>query len=99
MENKKISRRVPFVDPSVLKKLDMLINGKISKIETTSRSCTIIPSMVGRTIHVHNGKEYLPVSVVDEMVGHKLGEFSFTRKFSKHGGDKGAAKAKAGGKK
>lgn len=99
MDNRKISRRVPFVDPIVLRKLDMLINGKIDKVQTTSRSCTIIPSMVGRTIYVHNGKEYLPVSVVDEMVGYKLGEFSLTRKFSKHGGDKGAVKGKAGGKR
>ena len=55
-------------------------------IKTWSRDCTITPEMVGFTFGVHNGKDFIPVYVTEEMVGHKLGEFSPTRKFIKHGG-------------
>ncbi|PIW92828.1 MAG: 30S ribosomal protein S19, partial [Candidatus Nealsonbacteria bacterium CG_4_8_14_3_um_filter_34_13] len=55
-------------------------------IKTWSRSCTIIPEMIGFTLAVHNGKEFIPVKIVEEMVGHKLGEFAPTTKFTRHGG-------------
>ncbi len=55
-------------------------------IKTWSRACTITPEMVGFTFGVHNGKEHIPVFISEEMVGHRLGEFSATRKFTRHGG-------------
>lgn len=57
---------------------------KTSKIDTYSRSSVILPIMVGLTIGVHNGKKFVPVDIVDDMVGHKLGEFSFTRVMRRH---------------
>jgi small subunit ribosomal protein S19 len=60
--------------------------GSKTIIKTWSRSCTITPEMVGLTFGVHNGKDHLPVFVVENMVGHKLGEFSPTKKFIRHGG-------------
>lgn len=62
--------------------------GDKTVIKTWSRDCVITPEMVGRTFGVHNGKVHHPVFVVEDMVGHKLGEFSFTRKFIKHSGKK-----------
>jgi small subunit ribosomal protein S19 len=59
-------------------------------IKTWARQSTITPEMVGRTIAVHNGREHIPVYISENMVGHKLGEFSPTRKFRKHGGKKNA---------
>lgn len=74
------------------KLLDKVINaqesGKKSVIKTWSRSSMIIPNMVGLTIAVHNGKTFVPVFVTENMVGHKLGEFSPTRTFKGHGGKK-----------
>lgn len=72
-------------------------------IKTWDRACTITPEMVGFTIGVHNGRQHLPVRVVEDMVGHKLGEFSPTRKFTRHGGkmqreQEAAAKEKEVGK-
>ncbi len=63
-------------------------NGKKSVIKTWSRSCTIAPEFVGHTFGVHNGKQHIPVFVTEDMVGHKLGEFSFTRRFMGHSGNK-----------
>lgn len=57
-------------------------------IKTWSRDCAISPEMVGKTIGVHNGKAHLPVFIIEDMVGHKLGEFAPTRKFVRHGGKK-----------
>lgn len=57
-----------------------------SPIKTWSRASTVVPEMVGLTIAVHNGRQHVPVSIVEEMVGHKLGEFAPTRKFVRHGG-------------
>lgn len=74
----------------------------VTEIKTTSRASFIIPLMVGMTIGVHNGKEYVPVFIVEDMIQHRLGEFSRTRNFKAHGGDKNkerAAAAKKGGKK
>lgn len=75
-----------FVDPTLLKKLSRVKAGDKTPIKTWSRDSTITPEMVGFTFGVHNGKNHLPVLVVENMVGHKLGEFSPTRKFTGHGG-------------
>ena len=75
----------PFVDPSLIKKIDKLKN-KITKppIKTWSRKSTIIPEFVGHSFLIHNGKKFIPIKISEEMVGHKLGEFSPTRQFSGH---------------
>ena len=75
-----------FVDPKLLKKISRLKAGDKTVIKTWSRSSTITPEMVGITFGVHNGRQHLPVLVTEDMVGHKLGEFSPTRKFQRHGG-------------
>ena len=79
-------KKGPYVDPRVLKKLEGKKIGDREIIKTWSRACVISPEMVGFTFGVHNGREFLPVLVTEEMVGHRLGEFSPTRKFSRHGG-------------
>ena len=79
-------KKGPYVDPRVLKKLEGKKLGDRTVIKTWSRPCTISPEMVGFTFGVHNGKDFIPVFVTEEMVGHKLGEFSPTRKFNRHGG-------------
>ena len=79
-------KKGPFVDEKLLKKLKNLKPGDKAIIKTWSRACVISPEMVGFTFGVHNGKEHIPVFVTEEMVGHRLGEFSPTRKFTKHGG-------------
>ncbi len=79
-------KKGPFVDPKLLKKIKDLPAGARTVIKTWSRSSTIFPEMVGYTIAIHNGKAHLPVQIVEEMVGHKLGEFAPTRKFRSHGG-------------
>ena len=87
----------PFVDPSLIKKVDSL-KDKPSKtpIKTWSRKSTIIPDFVGHSFLVHNGKKFIPISISEEMVGHKLGEFSPTRQFHGHTpADKKAAQVKA----
>jgi small subunit ribosomal protein S19 len=78
----------PYVKESLLRKVQRARRGEISEIVTWSRSSMIIPEMVGMTIKVHNGKLHLPVSIVENMVGHKLGEFAPTRTFRGHGGMK-----------
>lgn len=84
-------RKGPFVDPKLQKKVDGLSNAKGKKaIKTYSRASMIVPSMVGVTISVHNGKAFIPVLVNENMVGHKLGEFALTRTFKGHSGDKKA---------
>lgn len=75
----------PFVASHLLKKVNLLNkNNSKDTIKTWSRSSTILPSMVGHTIAVYNGKTHVPVYVSDQMVGHKLGEFSPTRNFRSH---------------
>ena len=75
----------PFVHPSLLKKIDKLKDQtKKIPIKTWSRNSTIIPEFVGHSFLIHNGKSFIPITVSEEMVGHKLGEFSPTRKFSGH---------------
>ena len=79
-------KKGPFIDINLLKKLGRVKLGEKAVIKTWSRASTITPEMVGFTIGVHNGKVHVPVFVVEDMVGHKLGEFSPTRKFVRHGG-------------
>ena len=75
----------PFVHPSLLKKIDKLKDQtKKMPIKTWSRNATIIPEFGGHSFLIHNGKSFIPITVSEEMVGHKLGEFSPTRKFSGH---------------
>lgn len=79
-------KKGPYIDERLLKKIKNLKPGDKSQIKTWSRACTITPEMVGFTISVHNGRSHVPVYVVENMVGHKLGEFAPTRKFLRHGG-------------
>lgn len=81
-------KKGPFVDAKLLKKLGKLKSGDKTIIKTWSRDSVITPEMVGFTIAVHNGKKHIPVFIIEDMVGHRLGEFSQTRKFVKHGGKK-----------
>ncbi len=91
----------PFVHPSLLKKVDkQKEQSKKMPIKTWSRNSTIIPEFVGHSFLIHNGKTFIPITISEEMVGHKLGEFSPTRKFVAHtAADKKAAaeKSDAGG--
>tara|TARA_B100000700_G_C14889756_1_gene782174 strand:- start:520 stop:906 length:387 start_codon:yes stop_codon:yes gene_type:complete len=75
----------PFVDPSLIKKVDKLKNqANKSPIKTWSRKSTIIPEFVGVSFLIYNGKKFIPIKISEEMVGHKLGEFAPTRQFSGH---------------
>ncbi|WHQ36887.1 30S ribosomal protein S19 [Spiroplasma sp. SV19] len=82
-------KKGPFVDKHLQKKVEALnaINKK-EVVKTWSRRSVIFPEFIGHTFAVHNGKEHIPVYVTEDMVGHKLGEFSPTRKFGGHGDDK-----------
>ena len=83
------SKKGPFVDHSLEKKVLKAIETKDKKpIKTWSRSSMITPDMVGLTIAVHNGRQHIPVFVREDMVGQKLGEFSMTRTFKLHSGDR-----------
>lgn len=79
-------KKGPYVDERVLKKISNLKVGDKTVIKTWSRACTIVPEMIGFTFGVHNGRVHVPVLITEDMVGHKLGEFSHTRKFVRHGG-------------
>lgn len=79
-------KKGPYVDQKLLKKLMDKKPGDKSVVKTWKRASTIVPEMVGFTFGVHNGREFISVFVTEEMVGHKLGEFSLTRKFIRHGG-------------
>ncbi|MBX4201294.1 30S ribosomal protein S19 [Candidatus Saccharibacteria bacterium] len=79
-------KKGPFIDPKLAKKVAALANDDRTVIKTWARSSTISPDFVGKTLAVHNGKVHVPVFVTENMVGHKLGEFSPTRKFRGHGG-------------
>lgn len=81
------SKKGPFVDPKLMRKVKLAkASGSSDPIKTWSRDSTIFPEMVGLTIAVHNGRHHIPVKIVEEMVGHRLGEFAPTRKFVRHGG-------------
>ncbi|MDP2388331.1 MAG: 30S ribosomal protein S19 [Bacteroidota bacterium] len=81
-------KKGPFIDHNVEKKVeDMNKSGKKSVIKTWARRSTIPPEFVGHTFAVHNGNKFIPVYVTENMVGHKLGEFSLTRSFKGHSGN------------
>ncbi len=81
------SKKGPYVDPKLLKKVERLNDTKQKKvIKTWSRGSMIAPDFVGHTFGVHNGQKHIPVFVTEEMVGHRLGEFAPTRVFRSHGG-------------
>lgn len=82
-------KKGPFIDKHLMDKVKKVNeSGKKEVIKTWSRRSTIYPEFIGHTFAVHNGKEFIPVYVTEDMVGHKLGEFSPTRKFGGHGDDK-----------
>ncbi len=82
-------KKGPFVDPCLIKKVRKSIKANDRKpIKTWSRRSTIVPEMIGLTIMVHNGKLFIPALITEALVGHKLGEFSPTRTFKAHSGDR-----------
>ncbi len=91
------AKKGPWVDPKLLKKIKNLKSSEAASIKTWSRDSEIAPEMVGFSFAVHNGKDFIEVRINEDMIGHRLGEFSPTRKFVKHGGkmqrelEKGAA--------
>ncbi len=83
------SKKLPFIDEYLMKKVQKVKeSGKNEVIKTWSRRSTIYPDFIGHTFAVHNGKEFIPVYVTEDMVGHKLEEFALTRKVGGHGDDK-----------
>ena len=88
-------KKPPFVHYKLAKRVtDMQKSGKKSVLKTWSRASTITPEFVGLTVSVHNGRAFSPIFVTENMVGHKLGEFAFTRTFKKHGAHTAKAEAK-----
>ena len=86
------SKKGPYFDPKILAKVEKNAkSGARAPIKTWSRDCTILPDFVGVTFEVHNGKNFIKVFVTEDMVGHKLGEFSATRIFKGHTGGKAKA--------
>ena len=82
-------KKGPYVDEKLFKKImNLKAAGDNTPIRTWSRRCTIVPEFVGHRFEVHNGKVFTPVYITEDMVGHKLGEFSPTRTFRGHGGRK-----------
>ncbi len=82
-------KKGPYIEPKLLKKVNEAQQTRTNRvIKTWSRRSTIIPEMVGITLAVHNGRKFIPVFITENMVGHKLGEFSPTRTFYGHAGDK-----------
>jgi small subunit ribosomal protein S19 len=82
-------KKGPFIDESLMKKIKALNEAnKKEVVKTWSRRSTIFPDFIGHTIAVHNGKDFVPVYVTEDMVGHKLGEFALTRKAGGHAGQK-----------
>ncbi|HHW4678214.1 MAG TPA: 30S ribosomal protein S19 [Xylella sp.] len=86
------TKKGPFFDHHLIKKIESAVGGSKRPIKTSSRRSVILPEMVGFTIAVHNGKNYVPVLINENMVGGKLGEYSHTRLFKGHGGDKKSGK-------
>ena len=84
-------KKGPFIDNHLMKKVDDAVKSNNKKpIKTWSRRSMVIPEMVGLTIAIHNGRQHIPVLISENMVGHKLGEFSMTRTFKGHSGDRKA---------
>ena len=92
-------KKGPYINERLLKKIQDLKPGDATVIKTWDRAATITPEMVGFTIGVHNGKVHTPVLIVENMVGHRLGEFSPTRKFVIHGGKMAKEQEKASAQK
>lgn len=85
-------KKGPFIDAHLLKKVEAVrATSDKRPVKTWSRRSTVLPEFVGLTIAVHNGKQHIPVYISENMVGHKLGEFSLTRTFKGHAADKKAA--------
>lgn len=83
-------KKGPYIEDSLMKKVEEMNASKEKKlIKTWARSSTIVPDMIGHTFAVYNGRKHITVYVIDSMIGHKLGEFSHTRTFKGHAGDKG----------
>jgi small subunit ribosomal protein S19 len=92
------SRKGPYIDLKLLEKVEkQKTSGARQPIKTWARDCTVVPEFIGHTFSVHNGKTFIQVFITDNMVGHKLGEFAVTRRFTGHGGTKKEGAA-AGGK-
>lgn len=87
-------KKGPYVDERLLKKVAALKQGDKTVIKTWARAATITPEMVGFTFGVHNGRKHVEVFILEDMVGHKLGEFSATRRFVGHGGKMAKEQAK-----
>lgn len=87
-------KKGPYVNERLLNKIKNLKPGDKTILKTWDRSCTITPEMVGFTIGVHDGRKHAEVRIVENMVGHKLGEFALTRKFVSHGGKMAKTQAK-----
>jgi small subunit ribosomal protein S19 len=82
------SKKGPFIDPKLRKKIDVLNRTSERRvIRTWSRATTIYPGMIGHTIAIHNGRQHVPIFITEQMVGHRLGEFAPTRTFRGHGKD------------
>ena len=82
-------KKGPYVSPKLLKKVDaMNVSGKKKVIKTWSRRSVVTPEFVGHTMAVHNGNKFIPIFIYENMVGHKLGEFSPTKIFRMHSGDR-----------
>jgi len=79
-------KKGPYIDQRVMKKIEGKKPGDVGAIRTWSRSCTIVPEMVGFNFEVHNGRKFVSFFISEDMVGHKLGEFAHTRTFFRHGG-------------
>lgn len=95
-------KKGPYVHPSIFKHMSRLDRPGVRPIKTWARSSHITPEMIGHTFLVHNGKVFMEVKIAEDMVGHRLGEFSLTRKFIRHGGrmqKEQEQKGKARGKK
>ncbi|MDX1778184.1 MAG: 30S ribosomal protein S19 [Thermodesulfobacteriota bacterium] len=93
-------KKGPYIEESLWKKVEKANETKSQKvIKTWSRRSTVLPEMIGLTFAVHNGKKFIPVFITEDMVGHKLGEFSPTRTFHSHSGDRKKAKGKGLDKK
>lgn len=91
-------KKGPYINERLLKKVTQMIGkGEKKMIKTWARDCDIPPEFVGFTFAVHNGKDFLPVYVTEQMVGHKLGEFAWTTKFKVHGGKMASAQSTPGG--
>ena len=88
-------KKGPYINERLIAKIKKLAVGDKTVIKTWDRACTITPEMIGFVIGVHNGRQHTPVLISENMIGHKLGEFSMTRVFRGHSGVKSAAEAVA----